>query len=123
MNNSTAHAAIETVVRNSYGHLIAYLAARSGDVAGAEDALSDAFGAALQRWPVDGVPQKPEAWLLHAARNRLIDPARHAQVQKKTEPLLQLAGEAEEVATMQPTFPDERLKLLFVCAHPAVEIA
>jgi RNA polymerase sigma-70 factor (ECF subfamily) len=92
-------------------------------VAGAEDALSDAFGAALQRWPLDGVPQKPEAWLLHAARNRLIDAARHTQVRAKSEPFLQLAGEAEEVATMYPTFPDERLKLLFVCAHPAIDIA
>src|SRR5437763_1887434 len=123
MSESVAHAAIETVARHSYGRLVAYLAARSGDIAGAEDALSDAFGAALQRWPVDGVPQKPEAWLLHAARNRLIDAARHAHVQKKYEPLLQLATEAEDVATMQPTFPDERLKLLFVCAHPAIDVA
>lgn len=123
MSEAAAHAAIEAVARDSYGRLVAYLAARSGDVAGAEDALSDAFGAALQRWPVDGVPQKPEAWLLHAARNRLIDAARHAQVRKKSEPLLQLAGEAEDLATMHPTFPDERLKLLFVCAHPAIDLA
>lgn len=123
MSDSAAHAAVETVARDSYGRLVAYLAARSGDVAGAEDALSDAFGAALQRWPTDGVPQKPEAWLLRAARNRLIDAARHAAVRKKTEPLLQLAAEAEDLATMQPIFPDERLKLLFVCAHPAIDIA
>ena len=117
------HAAIEAIVRNSYGRLVAYLAARSGDIAGAEDALSEAFGAALRRWPMDGVPEKPEAWLLRAARNRLIDAARHAQVRKRSEPLLQLAGEAEDIATMQPTFPDDRLKLLFVCAHPAIDIA
>src|SRR5712675_625609 len=123
MSESATHAIIEAVARDSYGRLVAYLAARSGDVAGAEDALSEAFAAALQRWPADGVPQKPEAWLLHAARNRLIDAARHAEVRKKSEPLLQLAAEAEEVATMQPTFPDERLKLLFVCAHPAIDIA
>ncbi len=123
MSESAAHVVIETVARNSYGRLVAYLAARSGDIAGAEDALSEAFRVALQRWPADGVPQKPEAWLLHAARNRLIDVARHEQVRRKTEPLLQLAGEAEEVATMHPTFPDERLKLLFVCAHPAIDIA
>src|SRR5258708_6177964 len=123
MSASAAHAAVEAVARNSYGRLVAYLAARSGDVAGAEDALSDAFAAALQRWPADGVPQKPEAWLLHAARNRLIDAARHAEVRKKSEPLLQLAAEAEDVATMHPTFPAERLKLRFVCAHPAIDIA
>jgi RNA polymerase sigma-70 factor, ECF subfamily len=123
MSESATHAAIEAVARNSYGRLMAYLAARSGDIAGAEDALSDAFAAALQHWPADGVPQKPEAWLLHAARNRMTDSARHAQVRKKTAPLLQIAGEAEDIATMQPTFPDERLKLLFVCAHPAIDVA
>ncbi len=123
MSETATHAAIEAVVRESYGRLVAYLAARSGDVAGAEDALSDAFGTALQRWPTDGVPEKPEAWLLHAARNRLIDAARHAQVQKRAEPFLQLAREAEDVAMTHPTFPDERLKLLFVCAHPAVDVA
>ena len=85
MNESTAHAAIETVVRHSYGQLIAYLAARTGDVAGAEDALSDALVAALEKWPVDGLPQKPEAWLLHAARNRIIDAGRHHQVRQNAE--------------------------------------
>jgi RNA polymerase sigma-70 factor, ECF subfamily len=123
MGDADPHATIETVARDSYGRLVAYLAARSGDIAGAEDALSDALVAALQRWPVSGVPEKPEAWLLHAARNRLIDAARHAQVKKRTEPLLQVASEAEEVASMRPTFPDERLKLLFVCAHPAIDVA
>jgi len=123
MSESAAHAAIEAAVRTSYGRLVAYLAARSGDLAGAEDALSEALGAALQRWPVEGVPRKPEAWLLHAARNRLIDAARHEQVRRRTEPLLRLAGEAEKVATMHPEFPDERLKLLFVCAHPAIDVA
>jgi RNA polymerase sigma-70 factor (ECF subfamily) len=123
MSEAATHAAVEAVVRHSYGRLIAYLAARSGDVAGAEDALSEAFRSALQRWPEDGVPQNPEAWLFHAARHRLIDAARHAQVQKKTEPLLQLASEAEEVASLHPMFPDERLKLLFVCAHPAIDVA
>lgn len=124
MSEAAAHEAIESVARTTYGRLVAYLAARSGDVAGAEDALSDAFAAALHRWPVDGVPQKPEAWLLHAARNRLIDAVRHKQVRQKSEPLLQqLAEDAEDVATMQSSFPDERLKLLFVCAHPAIEVA
>jgi RNA polymerase sigma-70 factor (ECF subfamily) len=124
MGESAAHDAIEAVARTAYGRLVAYLAARSGDVAAAEDALSDAFAAALHRWPTDGVPEKPEAWLLHAARNRMIDAARHHQVRQKSEPLLQLlADEAENVAAVQPNFPDERLKLLFVCAHPAIEAA
>lgn len=60
MIQSATHDAIELVARNSYGQLIAYIAARSGDVAGAEDALSEAFVAALEKWPVAGVPEKPE---------------------------------------------------------------
>jgi RNA polymerase sigma-70 factor (ECF subfamily) len=124
MNESATHAAIEAVVRHSYGRLIAYLASRAGDVAGAEDALSEAFAAALERWPVDGVPQKPEAWLARVARNRLIDAARRRQVRQNSEEvLLLLAEEAHEVAAAQEHFPDERLKLLFVCAHPAIDAA
>src|SRR5258708_24567507 len=103
MSASAAHAAVEAVARNSYGRLVAYLAARSGDVAGAEDALSDAFAAALQRWPADAVPEKPEAWLLRPAPNRLIDAARHAEVREKSDPLLQLAPRTEAVSPMQPT--------------------
>src|SRR5436305_4481641 len=99
MSESVTHAAIETVAQDSYGRLIAYLAARSGDVAGAEDALGDALVAALRRWPVEGIPQKPEAWLLHVARNRIVDAARHDQVRKNSEEFLQwIAEEAENVA-------------------------
>ena len=124
MNESTTHAAIETVARDSYGRLIAYLAARSGDVAGAEDAIGDAFVAALERWPAGGVPEKPEAWLLHVARNRMIDAVRRSQVRQKSEKFLQqIAEEAQTVAKAQEHFPDERLKLLFVCAHPAIDRA
>jgi predicted RNA polymerase sigma factor len=124
MNECATHSAIETVVRQSYGQIIAYLAARSGDVAAAEDALSDAVLAALRRWPVDGVPDKPEAWLLQAARNRLIDSIRHDQVRlRSSEYLQQIAEEAQTMATTIDSFPDERLKLLFVCAHPAIDVA
>jgi RNA polymerase sigma factor (sigma-70 family) len=124
MNESATHTAIEGIARNSYGRLIAYIAARSGDVAGAEDALEDAIAAALERWPRDGVPQKPEAWLLHAARNRVIDAARRHQVRQNAESFLrQIAEEAQAVANTFEQFPDERLKLLFVCAHPAIDAA
>jgi RNA polymerase sigma-70 factor, ECF subfamily len=124
MSESETRSAIEAAARISYGRLIAFLAARSGDVAGAQDALGDAFVAALERWPVDGVPQKPEAWLLHVARNRLIDAARRDQVRQKSETFLrQIAEEAQAVAAMHDHFPDERLKLLFVCAHPAIDAA
>src|SRR6202022_3774733 len=124
MSDSATHAAIEAVARNSYGRLIAFLAARSGDVAGAEDALGAAFVAALKRWPEDGLPQKPEAWLLHAARNRLIDAARRNQIRQNSEKFLQqIAEEAQSVAATHQHFPDERLKLLFICAHPAIDAA
>lgn len=124
MSESRTHAAIEAAARNSYGQLVAYIAARSGDIAGAEDALSEAFVAAMKQWPVAGVPQKPEAWLLRVARNRMIDAARHNQVRRNAEPFLQqIAGEAENVADTHEHFPDERLKLLLVCAHPAIDTA
>jgi len=117
------HRAIDSNARDSYGRLIAYLAARTGDVAGAEDALGDALVAALATWSRDGVPRSPEAWLLTAARRRLIDQHRHRRVQTAGATTLELlANDAGEPATANP-FPDERLKLLFVCAHPAIDPA
>src|SRR5262245_47275665 len=119
---------IEEVARSSYGRLLAYLSARTRDVAGAEDALGDALLSALTTWPRDGVPQNPEAWLLTSARNRLIDRARQTRVREEHADALKLLltgsgargaggpGPAEEL-------PDERLKLFFVCAHPAIDAA
>jgi len=116
--------AVERAARDSYSRLVAFLAARSRDVAAAEDALADAFQAALETWPRSGVPEKPEAWLLTAARRRLIDAARHARVHADAAPtLLAVADEAQELASAELVFPDERLKLLFICAHPAIDAA
>lgn len=118
---SDAHRAAEQAARTSYGRLIAILAARTRDVAAAEDALSDAFRTALETWPLRGVPDRPEAWLLTAARHRLNHGWRHEQV--KAAAAFTLAAIAEEAADMigSTAFPDERLKLLFVCAHPAID--
>jgi len=117
-----AHQSIERVARDSYGRLVAFLAARSRDVAAAEDALADAFRAALEAWPRSGPPENPEAWLLVAARRRMIDAARHARVHADAmRTLLAVADEAAELAGSTVEFPDERLKLLFVCAHPAID--
>jgi RNA polymerase sigma-70 factor (ECF subfamily) len=103
--------------------VVTFLAARSRDLAASEDALADAFRAALEAWPRDGVPDRPEAWLLTAARRRLVDGVRHARVQAEAVPdLLAAADEAQALAEAD-TFPDERLKLLFVCAHPAIDPA
>src|SRR6185503_8597676 len=71
-----AGAAAEAVARRSYGKLVALLAARTRDVAAAEDALSEAFAAALVDWPASGIPSNPEAWLMTVARRKLIDVAR-----------------------------------------------
>jgi len=124
VSESATHDAIEAVARDSYGRLVAYIASRSGDIADAQDALSEALVAALENWRTNGVPNKPEAWLLHVARNRLIDASRREQTRRNAEPLLlQLAEEAEATTTEHESFPDERLKLLFVCAHPAIDVA
>ncbi|MEE8272529.1 MAG: DUF6596 domain-containing protein [Alphaproteobacteria bacterium] len=118
-----AELAAGLAARASYSRLVAYLAARTRDVAAAEDALSDAFRAALETWPGDGVPHRPEAWLLATARNRLVDVARHDTVRDSAAATLRLvAEEAEEQATSAAAFPDERLKLLFICAHPAIDV-
>lgn len=122
--SSDEHAAnaIEAVARRSYGRLVAILAARIRDVAGAEDALSEAFALALADWPVNGVPASPEAWLLTVARRKLIDGARRERVRAAAADHLQLLAEQVE-ATGSETLqiPDERLALMFACAHPAIE--
>ena len=116
------HQAVEQAVRDSYSRLLAFLASRSHDVAAAEDALAGAFVAALESWPRTGVPEKPEAWLLVAARRRLIDDARHAQVHADASPaLMAAADEAQAMTNMGNIFPDERLQMLFLCAHPAID--
>jgi RNA polymerase sigma-70 factor (ECF subfamily) len=120
-HSGAARRAVEGVARQSYGRLVAYLAARTRDVAAAEDALGDALSAALTTWPRDGVPRSPEAWLLTTARNRLIDSARHVRVHADAEYTLELLVNEPEGAQSDPAVPDERLKLLFVCAHPAID--
>ena len=117
------HRTIERVARESYGRLVAYLSSHTRDVASAEDALSNALVAALTTWPRDGVPQNPEAWLLTAGRHSLIDLVRHQQVAVASEPTLLLLREEPREMTLSPEFPDERLKVLFVCAHPAIDPA
>jgi predicted RNA polymerase sigma factor len=116
-----AHRAVESVARQSYGRLVALLASRTRDVAAAEDALADALMSALTTWPRDGVPRNPQAWLITAARNRLLDQARHRQVRDHSVPTLELMM-SDLYETADPdALPDERLKLLLVCAHPAID--
>lgn len=116
-----ARRAAELAARNSYGRLVSYLAVQTKDLAAAEDALGDAFLAALRTWTDRGVPDNPEAWLLVTARRRLVDQARHHQAGASVmQTLKQLSVEGKEASIVDRLFPDERLKLLFICAHPAI---
>jgi predicted RNA polymerase sigma factor len=112
----------DEVARRSYGKLVAFLAARTHDVAAAEDALSEAFLAALADWPRNGCPANPEAWLLTVARRKVIDAARrHSTTEAATGELQILAEGLEAAAAESAEIPDRRLALLFACAHPAIE--
>lgn len=117
---SPAHLA-ERLARESYGRLLALLAARTRDVAAAEDALSDAFAAALTAWPRVGAPDNPEAWLFAAAKRKLIDAARRARTAAEGEAEIARGIEELEQAACAPDMPDRRLGLMFACAHPAIE--
>jgi predicted RNA polymerase sigma factor len=121
INREDTHRTIERVARESYGRLVAYLSSHTRDVAGAEDALSNALVKALTIWPQDGLPQNPEAWLLTTARHSLIDLIRHQRMAEASEPTLLLLREDSTEMNLSAEFPDERLKLLFVCAHPAID--
>ncbi|MBS81123.1 DUF6596 domain-containing protein [Variovorax sp.] len=124
MNDTAAREAAERAARQSYGRLLAILSARTHDIAGSEDALADAFARALERWPADGVPERPDAWLLSVARNRRLDAWRHTRVQDDaTQTLLLLAGEMDTAEAEGHAVPDDRLRLFFVCAHPAIDAA
>jgi RNA polymerase sigma-70 factor (ECF subfamily) len=117
-----ARAAAEAVARGSYGKLVAYLAARTRDVAGAEDALADAFAAAIADWPLNGVPDSPEAWLLSVARRKTIDAARRRRTGEAAVDQIKLMVEELDSAPSSD-IPDQRLALMFACAHPAIEPA
>jgi len=123
-SGDAAHRSAEQAARQSYGRLLAILSARTRDIAASEDALHDAFTRALERWPHEGVPARPEAWLLQVARHRHVDAWRHAQVEDAAAQSLQVLAEAlEDESDGGDAVPDERLRLLFVCAHPAIDAA
>jgi len=116
-----ARATAEAVARRSHGKLIAFLAARTGDVTGAEDALSEAFAAALADWPRSGMPRNPEAWLVAVARRKLIDARRRRRSSEEAAPQLQLLAEELGAVAGDAPLPDDRLPLMFACAHPAID--
>jgi RNA polymerase sigma-70 factor (ECF subfamily) len=116
-----SHETAEAVARRSYGKLVAFLAARIRDVAGAEDALSDAFAAALADWPKNEVPANPEAWLLTVARRKMLDGIKRRHTAENSEDHLKLLAEIAARDYDAPAIPDDRLSLMFACAHPAID--
>jgi RNA polymerase sigma-70 factor (ECF subfamily) len=114
--------AAERVARESFGRLVAFLAAQTRDLAAAEDALSEAFAAALRQWPESGVPENAAAWLLTVARRRGADAVRRRAVETGGADRLALMAEELEAAASAPeAIPDRRLALMFACAHPAID--
>jgi RNA polymerase sigma-70 factor, ECF subfamily len=109
---------VEAVFREEWGRTLASLARALGDVQLAEDAVQEAFAAALERWPREGAPANPGAWLLTTARNRAIDRIRRERtLERKTELLAALRAEEADDSDV---IPDERLSLIFACCHPAL---
>jgi RNA polymerase sigma-70 factor (ECF subfamily) len=124
MTMESAHDTVERVVRDSYGRLLSYRASRSRNITAAEDALSEALLSALRHWPTTGIPANPDAWMLTAARNAIRNAWRHQSVVDAALPDLNLLKplETRDVTDISG-IPDERLKLMFVCAHPAIDRA
>jgi len=113
-------AGVEQVFREEWGRAVAILTRVLGDLELAEDAVQDAFAAALERWPRDGTPRNPGAWIVTTARNRAIDRIRRERVFREKAELLarleELPAEEDELSAI----PDERLALVFTCCHPAL---
>jgi RNA polymerase sigma-70 factor (ECF subfamily) len=116
-----AQSAADAVARRSYGKLVAFLAARTHDVAAAEDALSEAFAAALSEWPRNGCPANPEGWLLTVARRKMIDVFRGQNRRQMMSVEIQSIADVLADVPTNAEIPDERLAMMFACAHPALD--
>ena len=123
MTTAESRAAADRAARDSYGRLVALLAASTRDLSLAEDALADAFERALRIWPDSGVPDNPEGWLLTVARNRHRDVLTSAAHRTSTvlDEAQSVVGGVEVASLSNDTIPDKRLELLFACAHPAID--
>ena len=119
--DAQARSTTDAVARRSYGKLVAFLAARTRDVAAAEDALSEAFASALADWPRNGCPSNPEAWLLTVARRKAIDMHRGLRRHELAADELRVMTEGLDAAVSAAEIPDQRLALMFACAHPAID--
>lgn len=120
----TTQLQIEKTFREEHGRVMAALISKLGDFELAEDALQDALVNALEHWQMDGVPRNPGAWLLTVAKRRAIDRLRHsATLERNALPLdPELIAAPQEEPEMDDSIPDERLKLMFTCCHPALAL-
>jgi RNA polymerase sigma-70 factor, ECF subfamily len=114
-------APLEQVFRDQWGRVLATLIGLLGDFDLAEEAAQEAFAVAAERWPREGIPANPSAWLISTGRNRAIDRLRRDQTLARKAPLLRQQAATEGPMT-ETTFPDERLELVFTCCHPALAI-
>jgi RNA polymerase sigma-70 factor, ECF subfamily len=112
---------LEQVFRDQWGRVLAALIGFLGDFDLAEEAAQEAFAIAAARWPRDGIPDNPGAWLVRTARNRAIDRIRRDRTLATKTRMLQVA-EPDEATVTATTFPDERLELIFTCCHPALAV-
>jgi RNA polymerase sigma-70 factor (ECF subfamily) len=127
VNDGRAAGSVEEVFREEHGRLLATLVRQFGDLDLAEEVAADAIEAALQRWPVDGVPDRPAAWLLTAARRRAIDVLRRNRSYATRLALLQVEVDRSASERSGPVIddgdvPDDRLRLFFTCCHPALAL-
>ena len=130
MTSAGAAGSVEAVFREERGRLLAMLVRQFGDLDLAEDAASDAIEAALERWPAEGVPTTPLAWLLTTARRKAVDRLRRDKAYAARLAIMQVEAQQHltavpgmadlDVADAREAFPDERLRLFFTCCHPAL---
>lgn len=120
-DGADAFRAAEEVARASYGRLVALIARSTHDIAAAQDAISDALVAAMERWPVDGVPDRPEAWLLTTARRKVIGSIRRSDTAARNRAELQRIQDELDEPDETSVIPDRRLELMYACAHPAID--
>ena len=114
---------VEAVFRQEYGRCVATLIRFLGDIDAAEEAVQDAFTVAVARWPSEGQPPNPGAWIVTTARNRAIDRLRRESVRDERHAQahhLYGAGAADDTSPRKETVPDDRLRLIFTCCHPAL---
>jgi RNA polymerase sigma-70 factor (ECF subfamily) len=113
---------LDHVFRDQWGRVLATLIGFLGDFDLAEDAAQEAFAIAAERWPRDGVPGNPGAWLVSTGRNRALDRIRRDRTLARKTRLLEAQLAVEDTMDEQSTFPDERLELIFTCCHPALAL-